>query len=70
MQKEPVAEEESKKTPKVGDIVRYNPDFHDVFQKENMFGIVTKLYHDDFDALILLSDGTRLIDRAEFFTVL
>ena len=72
MHKEPIVEDRSKKTPRVGDIVR--------FQEENMpwpngwpgglIGIVTKLYHDDFDALVLLNDGTLFIDRTEYFVVL
>lgn len=70
MRKGPIVEERLKKTLKVGDIVKYNSDFCDVFKQEGMYGIVTEFYHDDFDVLILLSDGTRLIDRAEFFTVL
>ena len=70
MHKAPVVEERLKRTPKVGDIVKYKPDFHDVYKQEGMTGIVTKLYHDDFDALVLLSDGRLFIDRTEFFTVL
>ena len=71
MHKAPIVEERSKRTPKVGDIVK--------FQEENMpwnnrpgglTGIVTKLYHDDNDALVLLSDGTLFIDRTEYFVVL
>ena len=70
MHKAPIVEERLKRTPKVGDIVKYKPDFHDVYKQEGMTGIVTKLYHDDFDALVLLSDGRLFIDRTEFFTVL
>jgi hypothetical protein len=57
---------------KVGDIVR--------FQEEDMpwpdgwpgglTGIVTKLYHEGHDALVLLSDGRLFIDRVENFVVL
>ena len=70
MHKAPIVEERLKRTPKVGDIVKYKPDFHDVYKQEGMTGIVTKLYHDDFDALVLLSDGRLFIDRSECFTVL
>lgn len=66
MQKAPIVEERLKRTPKVGDIVKFKGDsWH-----SPMPGIVTKLYHDDNDALVLLSDGSLLIDRAEYFTVL
>jgi hypothetical protein len=56
---------------KVGDIVR--------FQEEDMpwnnrpgglTGIVTKLYHEGHDVLVLLSDGRLFIDRVENFVVL
>ena len=70
MQKAPIVEERLKRSPKVGDIVKYKPDFYDVYNQEGMTGIVTKLYHDDFDALVLLSNGKLLIDRTEFFMVL
>ena len=70
MHKAPIVEERLKKTPKVGDIVKYKPDFYDVYKQEGMTGIITNLYHDDFDALVLLSDGTLFIDRTEFFMVL
>ena len=70
MHKAPVVEERLKRTPKVGDIVRFN-DPHVFFNWQNgLTGIVTKLYHDDFDALVLLSNGRLFLDRTEFFTVL
>lgn len=56
---------------KVGDIVR--------FQEEDMpwnnrpgglIGIVTKLYHEGHDVMVLLSDGRLFIDRVENFVVL
>lgn len=56
---------------KIGDIVR--------FQEEDMpwnnrpgglTGIVTKLYHEGHDVLVLLSDGRLFIDRVENFVVL
>ena len=56
---------------KIGDIVR--------FQEEDMpwnnrpgglTGIVTKLYHEGQDVLVLLSDGRLFIDRVENFVVL
>jgi hypothetical protein len=56
---------------KVGDIVR--------FQEEDMpwnnrpgglTGIVTQLYHEGHDVLVLLSDGRLFIDRVENFVVL
>ena len=56
---------------KIGDIVR--------FQEEDMpwnnrpggsTGIITKLYHDGADVLVLLSDGRLFIDRVENFVVL
>ena len=72
MHREPIVVERLKRTPKVGDIVR--------FREENvpwpdgwpggLTGIVTKLYHDDNDVLVLLSDGTLFIDRTEYFVVL
>lgn len=71
MHKAPIVEERSKRTPKVGDIVRFNAIAHDpAYLFNGMTGIVTKLYHDDFDALVLLSDGRLFIDRTEYFTVL
>lgn len=71
MHKAPIVEERSKRTPKVGDIVKFHAAAQDVaYQFNGMTGIVTKLYHDDFDALVLLSDGTLFIDRTEYFTVL
>ena len=71
MHKAPIVEERLKRTPKVGDIVRFNAVDHDPASLYNdMVGIVTKLYHDDFDALVLLSDGRLFIDRTEFFTVI
>lgn len=56
---------------KVGDIVK--------FQEEDMpwnnrpgglTGIITKLYHEGQDVLVLLSDGRLFIDRVENFVVL
>ena len=56
---------------KIGDIVR--------FQEEDMpwnnrpgglTGIVTQLYHEGHDVLVLLSDGRLFIDRVENFVVL
>ena len=70
MHKAPIVEERLKRTPKIGDIVRFQPAHRGVYKEEGMSGIVTKLYHDDFDALVLLSDGTLFIDRTEYFTVL
>ena len=70
MHKAPIVEERLKRTAKVGDIVRVETSAGDGFWAEGMTGIVTKLYHDDFDALVLLSDGRLFIDRTEFFTVL
>ena len=71
MHKAPIVEERLKRTPKVGDIVRFNAVDHDPsYLFNDMVGIVTKLYHDDFDALVLFSDGKLFIDRTEYFTVL
>ena len=70
MHKAPIVEERLKRTPKVGDIVRFETSAGDGFWAEGMTGIVTKLYHDDFDALVLLSNGRLFLDRTEFFTVL
>ena len=71
MHKAPVVEERSKRTPKVGDIVRFYAAVQDVaYEFNGMTGIVTKLYHDDFDALVLFTDGKLFIDRTEYFTVL
>jgi len=71
MHKAPIVEERSKKTPKVGDIVKFHAlDCEVMYGYDGMTGIVTKLYHDDFDALVLLSDGRLFIDRTEYFTVL
>jgi hypothetical protein len=71
MQKVPMAEERLKRTPKVGDIVRFDePVVSALFWANGMTGIVTKLYHDDLDALVLLSDGRLFLDRTEYFTVL
>ena len=70
MHKAPIVEERLKRTPKVGDIVRFETSAGDRFWPEGMTGIVTKLYHDDFDALVLLSNGRLFLDRTEYFTVL
>ena len=70
MHKAPIVEERSKRTPKVGDIVRFDDPLAVLNWQNGMTGIVTKLYHDDFDALVLLSDGKLFIDRTEYFTVL
>ena len=70
MHKAPIVEERLKRTPKVGDIVRFETSAGDGFWTEGMTGIVTKLYHDDFDALVLLSNGRLFLDRTEYFTVL
>ena len=70
MHKAPIVEERLKRTAKVGDIVRFETSAGDGFWAEGMTGIVTKLYHDDFDALVLLSNGRLFLDRTEFFTVL
>ena len=71
MHKAPIVEERSKRTPKVGDIVKFQAGVCEVMDGvDGMVGIVTKLYHDDFDALVLLSDGRLFIDRAEYFMVL
>ncbi len=70
MHKAPIVEERSKRTPKVGDIVRFETPSLGIYWAEGMTGIVTKLYHDDFDALVLLSDGRLFLDRTEYFTVL
>ena len=71
MHKAPIVEEKSKRTPKVGDIVRFSVSSFDVgYWANGMTGIVTKLYHDDFDALVLFTDGKLFIDRTEYFTVL
>ena len=70
MHKAPIVEERLKRTPKVGDIVKCR-DVRDTYRKNvGLIGIVTRLYHDDFDALVLLSDGRLFIDRSECFTVL
>jgi len=70
MHKAPIVEERLKRTPKVGDVVRFETSAGDGFWAEGMTGIVTKLYHDDFDALVLLSNGRLFLDRTEYFTVL
>ena len=71
MHKAPIVEERLKRPPKVGDIVRFHAAVQDVaYEFDGMVGIVTKLYHDDFDALVLLNDGRLFLDRAEYFTVL
>ena len=70
MHKAPIVEERLKRTPKVGDIVRFETSAGDGFWAEGMTGIVTKLYHDNFDALVLLSNGRLFLDRTEYFTVL
>ena len=70
MHKAPIVEERLKRTPKVGDIVRFETSAGDGFWAEGMTGIVTKFYHDDFDALVLLSNGRLFLDRTEYFTVL
>ena len=70
MQKAPIAEERLKRTPKVGDIVRFEDPHVFLNWQNGVTGIVTKLYHDDNDVLVLLSDGRLLIDRTEYFTVL
>ena len=70
MHKAPIVEERLKRTPKVGDIVRFEDPHVFLNWQNGVTGIVTKLYHDDFDALVLLSDGRLFIDRTEFFTVL
>ena len=71
MHKGSIVEEKSKRIPKVGDIVKFHSADYDVMYELNgMTGIVTKLYHDDFDALVLLSNGRLFLDRTEFFTVL
>ena len=71
MHKAPIAEERLKRTPKVGDIVKFHAAVQDLaYEYDGAIGIVTKLYHDDFDALVLFSDGRLFIDRTEFFTVL
>jgi uncharacterized protein YkvS len=72
MQKAPIVEERLKKTPKVGDIVRFDEPGRGLglFWPNGMTGIVTKLYHDDNDALVLLNDGRLFLDRTEYFTVL
>ena len=71
MHKASIVEEKSKRTPKVGDIVKFHAGNCEVMYELNgMTGIVTKLYHDDFDAMVLLSDGRLFIDRSECFTIL
>ncbi len=71
MHKAPVVEERLKRTPKVGDIVRFHSSDCEVMREiDGMTGIVTKLYHDDFDALVLLSNGKLFLDRTKFFTLL
>ena len=50
MHKAPIVEERLKRTPKVGDIVKCR-DVRDTYRKNvGLIGIVTRLYHDDFDA--------------------
>ena len=71
MHKAPIVEERSKRIPKVGDIVKFHAsDCEVMYELDGMTGIVTKLYHDDFDALVLLSNGKLFLDRTEYFTVL
>ena len=82
MHKVPIVEERSKRTPKVGDIVRFSEfaamasfsprlGYTDVrLALNNMVGIVTELYHDGNTALVLFTDGRLHIDRTDFFTVL
>ncbi len=71
MHKASIVEEKSKRTPRVGDIVKFHAGVCEIMDGvDGMTGIVTKLYHDDFDALVLLSDGKLFIDRTEYFTVL
>ena len=70
MHKAPIVEERLKRTPKVGDIVKFEDPHVFLNWQNGATGIVTKLYHDDFDALVLLSNGRLFLDRTEFFTVL
>ena len=72
MHKAPIVEEKSKRTPKVGDIVKFKEEHMPWTDgwPGGLTGIVTKLYHDDFDILVLLSDGRLFLDRTEYFTVL
>ena len=71
MHKAPIVEERLKRAPKVGDIVKFHAGGCEVMVGvDGMTGIVTELYHDDFDALVLLSNGKLFLDRTEYFTVL
>ena len=58
---------------KVGDIVRLRKEYKPwlgFLPEERYTGIVTKLYHEGHDVLVLLSDGRFFIDRVENFVVL
>ena len=70
MHKAQIVEEKSKRTPKVGDIVRFDDPNVFLNWQNGATGIVTKLYHDGNDVLVLLNDGKLFIDRTEYFTVL
>ena len=70
MHKAPIVEERLKRTPKVGDIVKFEDPHVFLNWQNGVTGIVTKLYHDGNDALVLLNDGRLFLDRTEYFTVL
>ena len=56
---------------KVGDIVRFQEEDAPWNNRPGgLTGIVTKLYHEGQDVLVLLSDGRLFIDRVENFVVL
>jgi hypothetical protein len=54
----------------VGDIVKFEDPHVFLNWQNGATGIVTKLYHDGNDALVLLNDGRLFLDRTEYFTVL
>ena len=65
-------EEESQPSKvKIGEIVRFQEE--DVpwnNRPGGLTGIVTEIYHEGNDILVLLSDGRLFIDRVEAFVVL
>ncbi len=65
-------EEESQLSKgKIGDIVRFQEEVMPWNNRPGgLTGIVTEIYHEGNDILVLLSDGRLFIDRVEAFVVL